>query len=523
MDVIATKVEEFISENKFSECFLFLKEQFNNCNNSEADSLLISLLRINDLYTIVSKQEIYNLYLRNKHKIVDKDLFDFKIWLTPVRRNDVVYEINSKGEFSIGFSHNKPGDKPGAFSLGFNPVSKEQLDKLKSNTNESTLDDINETLLEFTIPGKINIPDNIDYNALFFTFTSDNEAGSRFEFIQIDKLTEHPFYNIRNGLLAPGNTIQHIFDISPVKQQYIYIRLILNYAFHPEFEIKKIDNVFRTSDLDLSNLRALYGEDYLPTKAFIVDCLRKALTSCGNSLSFEREPITTDSFSFIAAIYRNNKLSSPLLNRMYLFTSNVLYQEYTNIYVDKLKQLHALESDFVSRFKSFEIYDASDLQEFIVFIFNHTVINQIHYKSGYRYFWNDRACAQNPKTEPEVQPYLLNLIESLCELKGLNVTRESAAAEGEIDMLFSCNVPSGAIARVCIELKKAHHAQIATAINSQLKSYLDSQHTKFGIYMVLWFKYASTNKFDMPKKYKINKSCLMISIVICLPVITYRQ
>jgi hypothetical protein len=47
---------------------------------------------------------------------------------------------------------------------------------------------------------------------------------------------------------------------------------------------------------------------------------------------------------------------------------------------------------------------------------------------------------------------------------------------------------------VCLEIKKAQHNNVITAINTQLTEYMIGEETEFGIYLILWYKTPSGYK-----------------------------
>lgn len=150
-----------------------------------------------------------------------------------------------------------------------------------------------------------------------------------------------------------------------------------------------------------------------------------------------------------------------------------------------------------------------DLRNFIMNILNDVLEKEVMLKEGFTCFWRDIKC-ENPKDEVEVQPYICNVIDNYCKVRGVNLSREAKAANGNVDILFSCTNKYEQTLRVCLEIKKAHHADVTTAIETQLPPYLQSTDTECGIYLVLWFKndvFTKPNKFNSTEElYKSIKS-----------------
>jgi len=139
----------------------------------------------------------------------------------------------------------------------------------------------------------------------------------------------------------------------------------------------------------------------------------------------------------------------------------------------------------------------NDLKNFIWELLEDILEKEISLKGGYLSFWRDKQC-KNPKDEVEVHPYICNTLDNYCKVKGINLAREVKEANGNVDILFSCTNKEKQVLKVCIEVKKAHHNDIETAINTQLPLYMKSAGTLSGIYLVLWFK---NKHFTHPNKH----------------------
>jgi internalin A len=142
-----------------------------------------------------------------------------------------------------------------------------------------------------------------------------------------------------------------------------------------------------------------------------------------------------------------------------------------------------------------------DLQKFIRDLLPNLEHNIMH-KDGYMYLWRDQECAKKPKQETKIQSYITNFLDDSCESKGIQVSREVKISGGSIDILFSYTTRENTIAKTCIEIKKSDHADVETAIKTQLPTYLDGLRSKHGIYLVLWFK---NEKFEHPNHKNIQE------------------
>ncbi|KAA6317107.1 hypothetical protein EZS27_032685 [termite gut metagenome] len=134
-----------------------------------------------------------------------------------------------------------------------------------------------------------------------------------------------------------------------------------------------------------------------------------------------------------------------------------------------------------------------DLKEFILNLLDSVLQHEVSYKGGYLNFWRDKEC-KSPKDEIEIHPYLCNTLDNYCKTKGVNLSREVKEANGNVDIEFSYTNRDNRILKVCVEVKKAHHSSVKTAITTQLPAYMKSAGTQSGIYLVVWFKNDSFKK-----------------------------
>ena len=352
---------------------------------------------------------------------------------------------------------------------------------------------INAVAFQFTLPGTVTL-----------TEAYSESESIKFDFIRVSHFTQNPFYKMPGRPAILGNTLGHVLDIYPEQSEATFVQATVHEKYHPEFYFNLNDDGLEVKDSDLSNERALYGDTYLPSKIRVAKALREVILKHQLDFTVQHSDFTADSFSCFRALYIKYPSKSIIIERVYYFTSTPLYKEFTTKYTKKLNEVGFLTNDFYHKLNSISIDSNSDLKSFVKLIFDDVVINSINHKSGYKYFWRDEKCISDPKNEPDVQPYLLNLIETLCESKGISVVREPVSSEGEIDMLFTYTNSQGRLLKICAEVKKAHHDQIESAVGTQLKRYLDSQRTKFGIYIALWFKYPNKKnivRFNKPTKF----------------------
>jgi len=165
-----------------------------------------------------------------------------------------------------------------------------------------------------------------------------------------------------------------------------------------------------------------------------------------------------------------------------------------------------------------------DLKEFIFDLLETVIEKEVNLKGGYTSFWRDQKC-QNPKDEVEIHPYICNTLDNYCKVRGINLSREVKEANGNVDIQFTSTNSEKKVLKVCVEVKKAHHQDVETAISTQLPLYMKSASTDCGIYLVIWFKNQSFHeptKFSTPidletsiQKQNPNQNDISVKIIDC--------
>lgn len=138
-----------------------------------------------------------------------------------------------------------------------------------------------------------------------------------------------------------------------------------------------------------------------------------------------------------------------------------------------------------------------DLKDFILNLIDTILERDITLKGSNINFWRDQNFV-SPKNEVEVQPYISNTLDHYCKSKGINLSREVKEANGNVDIILSTKNDEDKLLKVCIEIKKAHHNDVTTAIKTQLPKYMESTETDSGIYLVIWQK---NENHPYPKKF----------------------
>jgi internalin A len=145
-----------------------------------------------------------------------------------------------------------------------------------------------------------------------------------------------------------------------------------------------------------------------------------------------------------------------------------------------------------------------DLKNFVLKLIDDVLNKEISLKGGFMNFWRDIACTV-PKGEVEIQPYISNALDNFCKTRGINLQRETKEANGNVDLMFSYTNENKDLLKVCVEIKKSHHQDVETAIQTQLPEYMRSAGTECGIYLIFWLKnenFKQPAKFESPNELK---------------------
>ncbi|WP_447637103.1 hypothetical protein [Flavobacterium microcysteis] len=129
-------------------------------------------------------------------------------------------------------------------------------------------------------------------------------------------------------------------------------------------------------------------------------------------------------------------------------------------------------------------------QDFILKIYNYAVKKPIEHWGFYNFLWNND---EKPVSEKQAQIALNALFKIVLELKSISIGKEVEASCGFVDFLLSYN-SNATLFKVGIEVKNAHNRDVENGYN-QLIRYLDSENTKHGILIILWYK---NDKFNFP-------------------------
>ena len=126
-------------------------------------------------------------------------------------------------------------------------------------------------------------------------------------------------------------------------------------------------------------------------------------------------------------------------------------------------------------------------------IFKECLTSAIQFEGCNKLLRNDNG----PLSEPQIQPFIFSILNTLFNSLLINCDKEPELAGGKVDFLLSYNTMSELFS-IAVEFKLAHHKEIDHGLKVQLPAYMNAKRSKYGIFLVFWFK---DDNFSQPTKY----------------------
>jgi len=93
---------------------------------------------------------------------------------------------------------------------------------------------------------------------------------------------------------------------------------------------------------------------------------------------------------------------------------------------------------------------------------------------------------------------------------GYELDREPSTSVGSPDLKAVAPLTGGGLARIAVEGKNAHAADLRHGLQHQLPAYMHSVGADYGVYLVLWFKCA---EFPCPPEEQVDVSWPLAKLV----------
>lgn len=172
-----------------------------------------------------------------------------------------------------------------------------------------------------------------------------------------------------------------------------------------------------------------------------------------------------------------------ILQLCHTFKYNAISKDYVNI------PLNDIRSEIIRA----KIENEAYFQNLILKVYEYAVKKPIEDWGFYNFLWQ----GNNPVLEKQAQIALNALFKIILEIRAINIGKENETACGFIDFLVTHNFQDK-LFKVGIEVKNAHNQNIESSY-VQLKQYLKSEATNYGILIILWYK---NEDFKEPQKFE---------------------
>jgi hypothetical protein len=317
-------------------------------------------------------------------------------------------------------------------------------------------------------------------------------------FTRLKSPMEDPIYTFFSelGLNINGVPLASFSDVIQYEENSTLMIVSIDSFEHPDFQI--VDG--RIVNIDFTETEALLGRKYYPHKERLVKLLRNAYKLAPGDFPFEieKEQINIDLISNYIVNYIDETGKS-FFHKVYTITNPDSFPKIKTRHLEKVCKLNLGDELFGVKELKLESHIISSilLREFLWRAVELLVKKPIELRGVYKLLWLDKVMSK-PRSESDAQPLIKTFLQPILEQKGVQISREIAAANGNLDYL--CSYTGDALYKVGIELKNAHRtdAELFHGLTAQLPAYLKDEGTQDGIYLVLWYK--NTNH-PFPAKY----------------------
>lgn len=346
------------------------------------------------------------------------------------------------------------------------------------------------TLIQFSIPHKIS---GIDYVRI-----PVNERVSIYLF-PVHSFWSDPMFRMMKTFKVANMGWSYFCDVEPdCGSSYTHVYIIIDDLYIPDVQLTEEYN----QSIDFSDKEAMIGRRYYPHKEFIVKLFRDNCSKISDYLELDISKINIDVFSNYCISYIEKSTNRIIYDKFFAITNPSSFSTVTTRFIERLNSINLAESLISIRelLTNTKVETEKNLAEFTYRAFDIFVKHNIEQHGGYTYLWKNNSTGKLiPRTEPESQPYIFNLLRAVFDFMGIQISREVVSSNGEIDFLVTYTDSANTLLRVCVELKLAHSNKVENGVTLQLPAYMKGERCRYGIYVILWFKCSD---FDKPTQYQ---------------------
>lgn len=347
------------------------------------------------------------------------------------------------------------------------------------------------TLLRFVIP--VELKSGIPEAA----WVGDSPIGRcRVTFRRISSVFEDPMMaflsNIESEKIGdlPSNFLS---DVNPTPgASSTLVSLAFDACLALDFEITTDGVIVERSHEDE---KALRGGWFFPYKEEAVKLLRARYREASDQfpLNASLDDLHIDLFSNCLVEWLvkpgGDRVGNVVVHqKSYLLTSRDALARARMRYANKIGELYRRDAGATLKalLENATVRTNESLRDFVYKTLELTAKDWIEFHSCWRYLWVEEP--KRPRSETEVHPLIDSYLRTVLELKGIRVSREPRTANGAVDFFCSFTTPRDDVLKVCIEVKNAHSGGLEDGVTKQLPAYMDGEHTRHGIYLVMWYR-----------------------------------
>lgn len=385
-------------------------------------------------------------------------------------------------------------------------ISEESLSELETNISTDISDvELKNLSIELVDPD-FALPENEVLSTLYFVvpYSLEGDAvqheiddSTSISYSKIQSLYDDPIFSYLDSSNLQMNGVPFVIlsdSLGNINSSTL-ITISIKKLLHPDFNV--VDG--KAEYIDFHKEDAQHGGKYYPHKDFIIDVLEKAFFAACLPLGIEKDDINSNLISNYFVAYQDGK-GEIIHQKVYTITNFDSYRRIKDRYLNAVSGMlvNSEDSEFQEFLLHSKIYSQKTFINFCYALIERTIKKSIEFGGLQAPLWVKSKNDSIPIKETLAQPIIFNQLRVVCEAKGIFLGREVYAADGSVDFLFFYS-HQGRPLSVCVELKNAHNQNIVHGICSQLPLYMRDMGSKYGIYIILWYKGDS---FDLPRKYK---------------------
>ena len=315
--------------------------------------------------------------------------------------------------------------------------------------------------------------------------------NDRLDFNPLTNRFSDPILKLYKNIDIGGMGWNFFLD-SYASENYCTFAYVIPRFYHPDFTFDEKGDVIETN---FSKERAITGREYYPHKELIINSFLDNFEIISEIIEVKKNDIDINLFSNYVVDFLDKKNNSIVYRRLLSITNPDSFTKAKTRFLERLSELNLTDAFLPIRklVDNTPIITDVVLRNFMCSLIDIILKNGVEEHSVYKYFWREENCEMKPLSEPQTQPLIYSHLKAVCDYVGIQLSREVKTGNGSVDF-FSSYTYNSNLLKTCIELKNAHNPDLELGLTKQLVEYLKGERTKYGIFLVLWYKGDDFNK-----------------------------